>query len=130
MRVKFNPYRRKDGSWMLYANNDRRVSVGISEDRGMPAPYGKSTTQGQRKLMEEIPNAVANGIRVEMDGEPIFSKHTEGKARLCVGDLYITDVGEIGGVSTGSDGAFLVTEDGNVIDISFWISTEENEVGD
>jgi|GEM_PF-2843767 len=121
MRIKFNPYRRQDGSWMLYVNSDRRVSIGISEDRGMPAPYGRRTTKGQRNLLKAIYPALENAEDMQLDGKPDFNAHEEDAVQLEIGDLYLTDIATIGGVPTGSDGAFLVTKSGKVINLSYWI---------
>lgn len=130
MKVWFKPYRRRDGSWMLYINNDRGVSVGDSEDRGLPAPYGKNTSQGQRKLLAALNAALAaaEDYRISMpsserEKKPDYAAHTEPKAKLQIGDLYITDVAIIGGVSTGSDGAFIALKSGKII-----ICSSENPV--
>jgi len=115
MNIKLRTYRRKDGFVMIYANNDRGVSVGIAEG-GLPGMYSKtrygSTSQGQRNLMEELPDYFErlerDGRVVTIDGNPDFEVHAEDKSRLgTFGDLYITDVAEVGGVKVGSDGAYL-----------------------
>ena len=49
MRVTFKPYRRKDGSFMLYINNDRKVSVGVSPEKGFG--LSKDITAGQRDIV-------------------------------------------------------------------------------
>lgn len=116
MRVWLRPYRRKDGFVMVYANNDRGVSVGIAEN-GLPGYYAKtrfgSTSQGQRNLMDELK---AHFARLEEEGgviagTPDFATHTEDKSRLgSFGDMYLTDVADVGGVKVGSDGAYLFRE--------------------
>ena len=122
MRIKFNPYRKRDGSLMLYANNDRRVSIGITAENGIPAPYGNRTSAGQRKLIESIHTALENAEEWPLEGAPDFDVHDEEKVRLSVGDLYLTDIATIGGVRTGSDGFFLVTKSGKIINLSQWIT--------
>jgi len=125
MRIKFNAYKKRDGEWMVYANNDRRVSVGISARSGIPAPYGKRTSAGQRNLIYAIPQAINAAEELRIEGTPNFDAHPEGKVRLEIGDLYITDVATIGGVSTGADGAFLVTKSGKCFNLCDWIAVED-----
>jgi len=87
----------------------------------MPAPYGKRTTKGQRNLIAAIYPALENAEGMELDGAPDFDSHTEDKVKLEIGDLYLTDIATIGGVKTGSDGAFLVTKSGKIINLAWWI---------
>lgn len=122
MLIKFNPYKRRDGQIMLYANAvDRRTSVGISES-GVPAAYGKRTTPGQRKIIESLGAALAS-IEAKggaIEAVPDYASHADDKARLGdFGDLYITDVATVGGIATGSDGAFLA-RDGKLYNLSIF----------
>lgn len=125
MRIKFNAYKKRDGEWMVYVNNDRRVSVGISARSGVPAAYGKATTAGERKLICAIHKAIDAAEAWDIEGAPCFGQHVEGKARLEIGDLYVTDAATIGGVNTGADGAFLVTKSGKCVNLCDWISVED-----
>ena len=123
MKIKFNVYRKKsDGTIMLYANAiDRKVSVGIS-DNGVLAAYGRDTPQGQRNVIEALKDALASieGQGGAIEATPDFDAHTEDKARLGdFGELYITATATAGGVSTGSDGAFL-HKNGKLYDLSFF----------
>lgn len=125
MKIKLNVYRKKNGSLMLFANNDRKVSVGIGEN-GVQAAYGKNTTDGQRKLISALGEALrsidAQGGAIE--AIPDFDEHREDKARLgTFGDLYITDVSNVGGVATGGDGAFLA-KNGKVYNLSVWAEVD------
>ena len=119
MKVFFRPYQRKfDDDWMIYANNESGVSVALGEVT--QSPYGKLTTDGQRKLLQKIPRALELADEWTFNGErivPMWDQHTEPKAHLEIGDLYLTDVATIGGANTGSDGAFLQLKNGKVIDL-------------
>ena len=104
MKIKFNPYFKKNGELMLYVNRSNRVSVGLN---GGYSPYSKNMTQGMR-------NAVSAAIKVfEANAEPFagdLEAHTEPKAHCGPFTLCLTDVANVGGHSTGADGAFLVRE--------------------
>lgn len=124
MKIKLNPYRRRDGGWMLYLNNDRLVSIGVSADRGF-SPYGRGATEGQRKLWEAAVAAVQR-LAVAPAAPIDMGMHAEPKAELGppLGWLAITDVATVGGVTVGSDGAWLVLPDGRVFNTAQWIDTE------
>jgi hypothetical protein len=123
MNIKFNPYRRRDGTWMIYVNNDRGVSIGLSEERGF-SPYGRDSTEGKRKLF----NAMMPALRAaaENRGPVDYAAHAEPKADLDFFKLLITDVATVGGLPVGSDGAYLLLNDGRLFDTSRWLHTVDD----
>jgi hypothetical protein len=124
MKIKINPYRRRDGALMAYINNDRKVSIGLSADRGF-APYGRDATEGQRKLWEAAIAAVQR-LAVAPAAAIDMAVHTEPKADLGrpFGWLAVTDVATVGGVAVGADGAWLILPDGRIFNTGQWIDTD------
>ena len=119
MEVKFNVYRKKNGELMLYANNDRRVSVAITQDKGVESPYGKYSTNGKRNLIDKLDDAVASMDACHITGvEPRL--HAEEWVKLGdFGYLLLTDVACISGIKVESDGAYLL-KDGLLYNLSQW----------
>jgi hypothetical protein len=126
MEITFRPYKRKDGSLMLYINRSNRVALGISPEKGF-TPYGTGSTDGMR-------NAYAAACSViKIHGKPFtgdLSKHTESgfcaPVPLANGwTLVGTDVAEIGGMKVGSDGHYLVA-DGLIVPIGDPLDEDEN----
>lgn len=109
MTTTFKPYKRRDGSLMLYINRSNGVSVGLSPERDF-APYGKGVTPGQRNAYDAACAAIsANGEAFTGN----LDQHAEGglcaPVRLANGWTMVgTDVASIGGHPTGADGHFLV----------------------
>jgi hypothetical protein len=106
--IRINTYQKKDGSLMIYINNDRRVSIGISADRGF-SPYGNGSTQGQRNLWDAFWSLVQTAEQFTGD----LSTHDEpgfcAVRQLAEGiALAGTDVCNIGGHKVGSDGSYVV----------------------
>lgn len=107
MAITINPYRKKDGSLMLYVNkynnmNRGVVSVGISNRVLLT-----KLTKGERKLLdlflEELDKV--NGIEFT---DSNFEAHLESKAELDFGiKILITDVANCGGIGVGSDGLYI-----------------------
>jgi hypothetical protein len=108
---------------MCYLNNDRKVSIGVTDTE--PARYSKRypLSGGQVKLLDAIPEALRLAPEHPMQEEGLIdpSLHTEDKILTPYGWVYITDIAAIGGRSTGSEGAFLVTWDNKVINIDTWL---------
>lgn len=115
MRLVFKPYRRRDGSIMIYLNNDRGVSIGISQEHG----FGALTkmTPGQRKLLDAAKGAFMQHAK-PFSGD--LAAHTEDKAECGPYTLAVTDVATIGGQSVGSDGAYVV-RDGLILRCGEWM---------
>ena len=110
MKITVNPYRRRDGSIMFFINNDRKVSVGISPEKGYQS---SKATAGEQKLWNAFcaatRDAEAIGTGADMD------KHDEYKFTMFNGITFaMTDVATIGGVNVGSDGLYVV-RDGRVM---------------
>ena len=109
MKISLKPYQRRDGSMMLYINRSNGVSVGISVERGF-SPYGKDATPGRRNAYDAAVAAIkANGKPFSGD----LAMHTEGglcaPVKLANGWVLVgTDVANIGGMSVGSDGSYLI----------------------
>lgn len=106
MTITFKPYRRRDGSLMLYINNDRGVSIGLSPEKGFSA-YGKGSTEGQRKLSDA---ALAAFRAASKSFTGSVAAHDEPKAECGNYILLITDNATIGGMKVGSDGAYVVRD--------------------
>jgi hypothetical protein len=108
MTISFRPYQRKDGSLMLYINRSNGVSVGIAPGQDF-APYGKSTTIGQR-------NAHTAALRTFWKHAKLFTgdleSHTEGGLCApvdCGGWILVgTDVANVGGMDVGADGSYVI----------------------
>lgn len=43
MKLVFKPYLKRDGTAMIYINNDRKVSVGVSADQGFGQAKPRAT---------------------------------------------------------------------------------------
>jgi hypothetical protein len=111
MDITFKPYTRRDGALMLYINRSNGVSVGISPECGF-APYGKNSTQGKRNLWQAAHKVIAeHGRRFTGD---LAQHHETGfcaPAKLANGWILVgTDIAEIGGMTVGSDGAYLIAD--------------------
>lgn len=119
MKITFKPYMRRDGSLMLYVNNDRKVSIGLSPEKGF-APWGKDATEGKRKLWDAA-FAAFDAHAAVFTGS--IDAHDEPKAVCGPFTVLITDVARIGGQSVGSDGAYIV-RDGRVLRCGDWIEAE------
>ncbi len=119
MRIGFKPYRRRDGSWMLYLNNDRGVSVGISPEKG----FGLFTklTGGQRKLIDAASGVFASSA-APFTGD--LAAHGETVAECGPYTLAITDVASVGGMPVGEDGGYII-RDGAILRAGTWIEAEE-----
>lgn len=130
MSICFRPYRRRDGSLMLYINRSNGVSVGISAERGF-APYGKGSTPGKRNAYAAAFAAIErHGRRFTGD----LARHTEGgfcaPVKLANGwTLVGTDVANIGGMDVGSDGAYIVTADGLIVACGDWLPEQPDDAG-
>lgn len=105
MKIWVKPYIKRNGEMMVYLNNDRKVSLGICGD------YKSSkATVGQKNLWEAFCNAVVTSEPIAIGAD--MSAHNEWKMTLFNEISFaITDIGSIGGVSTGSDGFFIVWKD-------------------
>jgi uncharacterized protein (DUF983 family) len=107
MEIWIKPYLRRDGTTMFYINNDRKVSIGISAERGFQS---SKASAGETKLW----NAFCAAARA---AEPIatgadMSKHDEPSVMMFnnIG-FAVTDVAMVGGVSTNADGVFVIVGD-------------------
>lgn len=106
--ITFKPYARRDGSMMLYINRSNGVSIGLSAERGFSA-YGKGVTPGQRNAMSVAfktfrEHAVPFTGDLATHAETGFCAPVECDKFVLVG----TDTAIIGGMSVGSDGAYIV----------------------
>lgn len=107
MEIWIKPYIRRDGSVMYYINNDRKVSIGISPEKGWQS---SKASDGQKKLWNAFcvaardAKAIATGADMAKHGEDGFMMFND------IG-FAMTDVAEVGGVSTGADGLFVVVGD-------------------
>ena len=128
--IKFNPYTKRDGALMLYANrieNRRKTaSIGFAEE-----PTKRQPTADEKMMLDLVPTALeaATDFRDEVKwghtaSQPEFDGHEEPKSRLSIGDLYITELEVIGGFVTGAAGAFLVLPDGKIVHTDQWIDLE------
>lgn len=104
MKISIRPYMRRDGSPMVYINNDRKVSIGLSEERGYQST---KATEGQKKLWDAFWSSfsqltpIADGAKAEM--------HTEWKLEISRDTFFaITDTATVGGVNVESDGLYVV----------------------
>lgn len=109
MTIIFKPYKRRDGSLMLYINRSNGVSVGLSPERGW-APYGKDATPGKRNAMDASRKAFdLNSVPFTGD----LKNHTEGGfcAPIECGPYTLvgTDVCDIGGMTVKSDGSYVIS---------------------
>lgn len=109
MEIWAQTYRKRDGSIMLYINNDRGVSLGIGD-----RVFTSKLTKGQENLLYSWLEAIdADEDARDFNGN--FDEHTEDKAHLDFDiDLYITDVATVCGQSVGADGPYI-TRKGKII---------------
>lgn len=63
MDISFSFYTKKNGDVIVYANGGNGCSIAI-DGGGAPAPYGKTTTKGQRNLIECLSSALGNAPSV------------------------------------------------------------------
>lgn len=121
MRIKFSPYKKKDGTLMLYINRSNGVSVGITAEEGW-APYGKRTTAGMRNVY----NAAVDIIDASTDlyrGDISTHKETGFCAPIVLGNNWVlvgTDVASIGGQDVGEDGHYVIAH-GKIIRCGVWL---------
>lgn len=107
MAITINPYRKKDGSLMLYVNkfnnmNRGVVSVGISNRVLLT-----KLTKGERKLLDLFLEELDKVDGIEF-ADNNFEAHLESKAELDFGiKILITDVANCGGIGVGSDGLYI-----------------------
>lgn len=119
MKVCFRPYRRRDGSLMIYINNDRKVSIGISPESGLPA-FSKRTN-GQNRLLNAAREALAqHGLEFTGDVNTAHAISAQCGPYLFIG----TDVAQIGGQDVGSDGGYIVRE-GRYLQAGIWYRVED-----
>lgn len=118
MKVSFKAYLRRDGSWMIYLNNDRNVSVGISENGYPPS---MKQTQGQKNLINAALKTFNKNAK-EFTGD--IDAHNEIKAICGPYTLLATDVCNIGGMVVGSDGGYIV-RNGRILRCSEWFEVED-----
>lgn len=110
MKITINPYRRRDGSIMIYLNNDRKVSVGISPEKGYQS---SKASAGEQKLWKAFCAAARAAEPIATGAD--MAAHDEWKMTMFNGISFaITDVATVGGINTGSDGLFVVV-DGKVL---------------
>ena len=100
---KFNLYKRLDGVFMLYVNSRLGVALGISEE----LPLRIYMTKEKDALQAAVLQALGAAEGVHIDNPPDFEAHPEGKTKLWIGDLYVTDVANVGGCEVLSDGIYL-----------------------
>lgn len=118
-RVTFKAYKRRDGSFMIYLNNDRRVSVGVSPESGF-GPSSKRTA-GETKLID--------AARMAFDDNSLpftgsIDAHDEIKAVCGPYTLLGTDVATIGGMQVSEDGGYIV-RDGRYLRCGEWFTVDD-----
>lgn len=107
MNISVKSYRRRDGSIMIYLNNDRGVSLGLSPEKGYQ--FSKATA-GEQKLWHAFCQATREAKAVATGAD--MAAHDEWKMTLFNGITFaITDVATVGGARVGSDGLYIVRED-------------------
>lgn len=105
MHIWIKTYRRRDGEIMIYLNNDRGVSLGISHDQGYQS---SKASQGQKNLWTAFFEAMAAATPI---AEAIdVAEHNEWKLSIDWADVHfvITDIATVGGQSVSSDGLYVV----------------------
>jgi hypothetical protein len=119
MKITFKGYKRRDDSWMIYLNNDRKVSLGVSTEKG----FGPSTkrTKGEEKLIQAASRAFFDNA-LPFTGS--IEDHDEVKAVCGPYTLLGTDVATIGGMKVPSDGGYIV-RDGRYLPCGQWFSVED-----
>ena len=114
MQIWVKPYRKKNGELMYFINNDRGVSLGISSDRGYQPT---KATQGQTNLWTAFCEAIKEAKPIATDA--VMAEHNEEHLTMFNNVSFaVTDVAKVGGISTGSDGLFIV-HDGNIFEPRF-----------
>lgn len=110
MQIWIKPFMRRDGSMMFYINNDRKVSIGISAERGYQS---SKASAGEKKLWEAFCHATREGEAVATGAD--MSRHDEIKVEMFNGVSFaVTDIATVGGVNVGEDGLYVV-RDGRVM---------------
>lgn len=118
MKIKLNVYKKKNGEYMIYANNDRGVSLGIGET--FPSLYGKfKATQGQIKIADALSNYFKNAKAIEIKAP--LKTHEELFFDNALGRVYLTDTATVCGISVKSDGAYLMRDE-KLYDLSQWVA--------
>lgn len=106
MQIWVKPYQRRDGSVMVYINNDRKVSLGISPETGYQS---SKATAGQQKLWQAFCTAAREADSIASGAD--MNQHGEWSMTMFNGISFaMTDIATVGGVSTGSDGMFVVVD--------------------
>lgn len=107
MQIWIKPYLRRDGTTMFYINNDRKVSIGISAEKGWQS---SKASAGEQKLWNAFCAAARDAIPVATGAD--MTKHEEFSIMM-FNDIgfAMTDVATVGGVATGGDGLFVVVGD-------------------
>lgn len=94
---------------MVFLNNDRNVSVGLTQESGYQS---SKSTAGQAKLWSAFCQCVDDATPIASGCD--LNAHNEFHFKLFNGIAFaLTDVAEIGGVSVASDGLYVV-KDGNI----------------
>ena len=119
MKIKLNIYKKKDDTYMIYANNDRGVSVGIAEQ--FPAKYGKfKLTDGQIRLLDSL-HSFINFAETVPFNSGLSRPHEELSFSNALGTVYITDTATVCGQPVGADGAYLFSN-GKLINLGFAVT--------
>lgn len=119
---KINPYKKKNGDWMIYINRynpSNVVSLGIAD-----RVYTSKLTEGQSKLLNLFLKAIKQTEALcDFD---MKQEHSEIKSRLDFDiNMYITDVAKVGSVNVGEDGLYLAKEN-KLYDVSKIAETMKN----
>jgi hypothetical protein len=107
MSLTINPYKKKNGEFIIYLNDhERKVSLGIGE-----RVYTTKLTKGQKNLLNRYDEALQNYEKIQTDipTEKIYDEHTEYKINLEFDTkLLITDIATVGTLKTDTDGAYII----------------------
>jgi hypothetical protein len=107
MTLTINPYKKKNGEFMIYLNDhERKVSLGIGE-----RVYTTKLTKGQKNLLNRYDEALHNYeiIQTDISFEKIYDDHMEYKINLAFDTkLLITNIATVGTIKTGTDGAYII----------------------
>jgi hypothetical protein len=118
MKICFKPYLKKNGELMLYINNNRGVSLGLSGS----APSYSKMTPGQKKLWEAAQDYMIK--KAERFTGDLNNHHEPGFCAVRkVSQAFAlagTDVATIGGMSVGSDGSYVIAH-GGIVECSVWV---------
>jgi hypothetical protein len=123
MKIVFKSYRRRDGSWMLYINNDRKVSLGVSPEKGF-GPSAK-LTQGQLKLRDAAMRAFFDNAEPFAGTAEAHKAAGEPVAICGPYTLFVTDVARVGGVAVPADGAYVM-RDGKILPCGAWVAEKQD----